>query len=63
MLGLWLATALAVARPFGIVLGIVPMLWGTFLRVRIEDSLLRASFGPMFEEWRKKTPAIIPGLF
>ncbi len=63
MLGLWLATALAVARPFGIVLGIVPMLWGTLLRVRIEDSLLRASFGPVFEEWKTKTPAIIPGLF
>jgi protein-S-isoprenylcysteine O-methyltransferase Ste14 len=63
MLLMWIATALAVARPWGIVLGIVPMIAGTLVRVRIEDALLRKSFGTSFEEWKKRTPAMIPGLF
>ena len=63
MLLMWIATALAVARPWGILLGIVPMLWGTLIRVNIEDGLLRTAFGPAFEEWKKRTPAMIPGLF
>jgi len=63
MLGLWLATALAVARPWGIVLGIVPMLAGTLLRVKIEDALLRQSFGVEFDQWKQRTPAMIPRRF
>jgi protein-S-isoprenylcysteine O-methyltransferase Ste14 len=62
MLGLWLATALAVARPWGIALGIVPIVWGTLVRVSIEDRLLRQSFGETFDAWKKKTPAMIPGV-
>jgi protein-S-isoprenylcysteine O-methyltransferase Ste14 len=62
MLVMWIATALAVARPWGIVLGIVPMVWGTLVRVKIEDALLRQAFGASFEEWKKRTPAMIPGL-
>jgi len=62
MLAMWIATALAVARPWGIVLGIVPMVWGTLVRVKIEDALLRQAFGASFEEWKKRTPAMIPGL-
>jgi protein-S-isoprenylcysteine O-methyltransferase Ste14 len=62
MLGMWIATALAVARPWGIVLGIVPMVAGTLIRVSIEDRLLRESFGAEFDAWKKKTPAMIPGL-
>jgi protein-S-isoprenylcysteine O-methyltransferase Ste14 len=62
MLVMWIATALAVARPWGIALGIVPMVWGTLVRVNIEDGLLRQAFGPAYEEWKKETPAMIPGL-
>ena len=60
MLGLWVATALAVARPWGIVLGLPFMLAGTFLRVKIEDALLRGAFGATFEAWASRTPAVIP---
>jgi len=62
MLGLWIATALAVARPWGIVLGLPFMLAGTWMRVTIEDALLRGAFGEAFEAWARKTPAVVPGL-
>ena len=60
MLGLWFATAIAVARPWGIAIGLPFMLLGTWMRVRIEDALLRGAFGETFEAWAKKTPAVIP---
>jgi protein-S-isoprenylcysteine O-methyltransferase Ste14 len=62
MLGLWLATALAVARPWGLVLGLVPMLLGTWIRVRSEDRLLRGAFGDGFETWARRVPAVVPFL-
>jgi protein-S-isoprenylcysteine O-methyltransferase Ste14 len=62
MLLMWLATALAVARPWNLVLGIVPMIAGSLLRVSIEDRLLRETFGAQFDDWKEKTPAMIPGL-
>jgi len=60
MFGLWIATALAVARPWGIAIGLPFMLAGTWMRVRIEDGLLRGAFGETFETWARKTPAIVP---
>jgi protein-S-isoprenylcysteine O-methyltransferase Ste14 len=62
MLGLWIATALAVARPWGIAIGLPFMLTGTILRVKFEDALLRGAFGDTFEAWARKTPAVVPGL-
>ncbi len=60
MCGMWLATALAIARPWGIVLGVVPMFLGTLIRVKLEDALLRGAFGDKFEEWAKRVPAVVP---
>jgi protein-S-isoprenylcysteine O-methyltransferase Ste14 len=60
MLGLWIATALAVARPWGILIGLPFILTGTILRVKFEDALLRGAFGETFEAWAKKTPAVLP---
>jgi protein-S-isoprenylcysteine O-methyltransferase Ste14 len=60
MLGLWIATALAVARPWGILIGAPFMLLGTMTRVKLEDALLRGAFGDTFEAWARKTPAVIP---
>ena len=62
MCGLWFATGLAVARPWGLVLGVLPMLLGTWIRVRLEDSLMRGAFGETFEAWAKRVPAVVPGL-
>lgn len=60
MCGLWLATALAVARPWGIALGLVPMIVGTMIRVKSEDALLRGAFGPQFDGWARRVPAVLP---
>jgi protein-S-isoprenylcysteine O-methyltransferase Ste14 len=60
MCGMWLATALAVARPFGILLGILPMVLGTLIRVKSEDALLKGAFGAEFAAWAKRVPAVIP---
>jgi protein-S-isoprenylcysteine O-methyltransferase Ste14 len=62
MCGLWLATGLAVARPWGLALGVLPMALGTLVRVKLEDSLLRGGFGAEFEAWAKRVPALVPGL-
>lgn len=61
MLGMWIATGLAVARPWNIALGLVPMLAGTAIRVKSEDGLLRGAFGETFEAWAKRVPGLIPG--
>ena len=62
MCGLWLATGLAVARPWGLALGVLPIVLGTLVRVKLEDSLLRGAFGETFEAWAKRVPAVVPGL-
>ena len=62
MCGMWIATALAVARPWGIALGAIPMLIGTMIRVKSEDALLRGAFADTFETWAKRVPAVVPFL-
>jgi protein-S-isoprenylcysteine O-methyltransferase Ste14 len=62
MCWLWLATGLAVARPWGLAFGLLPMLIGTWIRVRSEDALLRGAFGETFEAWAARAPAIVPFL-
>jgi protein-S-isoprenylcysteine O-methyltransferase Ste14 len=62
MCGMWIATALAVARPWGIALGAIPMLIGTMIRVKSEDALLRGAFGDTFAAWAKRVPAVVPFL-
>ncbi len=33
---------------------------GTHLRLRAEEKLLAATFGPAFDEYRRRVPALIP---
>ncbi len=37
--------------------------FGTYLRVRAEERVLGAAFGPEYEEYRRRVPAFIPRLF
>src|SRR5437868_619545 len=62
MLGLLLATGLAVSHWIGIVIAIVVFAIGTFIRVRSEERLLREMFGPEFEAYARKVRAVIPFL-
>jgi len=63
MLGMLLATGIAVSRPVGLVLGLVVFCVGTVIRVRAEERLLQDAFGQSWVEWSRRTAALIPGLW
>ena len=42
---------------------ILIFLIGTFVRIRSEEKLLRATFGTQFEDYERRVPAFLPGLF
>jgi len=62
MLGMLLATGLAVSHWMGLAIAIVVFAIGTFIRVRSEQRLLREMFGPEFEAYARNVPAVIPFL-
>jgi len=62
MFGMLLATGLAVSHWIGVAFAIVVFAIGTFIRVRSEERLLREMFGPEFEAYARKVPAVIPFL-
>ncbi|MGA7685723.1 MAG: isoprenylcysteine carboxylmethyltransferase family protein [Terriglobales bacterium] len=63
MFGMLIATGLTVS-PFLLLLAAVAIfLVGTWIRVRIEERLLRATFGSRFDDYARKVPALIPGLW
>jgi len=60
MLGLLLATGLAFSRPVGLGAGLLLFLAGTALRVRVEERLLRATFGETYDAYARRVPAVVP---
>src|SRR5580765_5310591 len=62
MLGMLLATGLAVSHWLGLVIAIVVFAIGTVIRVRSEEKLLREMFGGEFDEYASTVPAVIPYL-
>lgn len=63
MLGMLLATGLAISHWIALVAAIVIFAIGTLIRVRIEERLLRETFGQRFEEYARHVPALLPGIF
>lgn len=63
MLGKLLATGLVLSHWIGLLSGIVIFAIGTAIRVRSEEKLLRSQFGPEYEEYARRVPAILPRLF
>jgi protein-S-isoprenylcysteine O-methyltransferase Ste14 len=63
MLGMLIATGLAITHWIALVAAIVVFGIGTLIRVRIEERLLRETFGQQFEEYAREVPAVIPGMF
>jgi protein-S-isoprenylcysteine O-methyltransferase Ste14 len=63
MLGLLIATGLAVRHWIGLVIAIPVFVAGTVIRTRNEDTVLRESFGTQFDEYARRVPAFIPRLF
>jgi protein-S-isoprenylcysteine O-methyltransferase Ste14 len=45
------------------VIGLLLFGIGTVIRVRSEEKLLRAAFGKEFDDYAKRVPAVLPGIF
>lgn len=63
MLGMLLATGLAVSPWQAILLALAVFVVGTMIRIRSEERLLSNAFGSVFEHYARRVPAIIPGLW
>jgi protein-S-isoprenylcysteine O-methyltransferase Ste14 len=60
MLGMLLATSLAVGRLSAIPLVVAIFALGTWIRVKSEERLLRGAFGGQFDEYMRRVPAVLP---
>lgn len=63
MFGMLVATGLAVTGWIPQLSATVLFAIGTYFRIRIEERLLREAFGSRFEEYARKVPALIPGIY
>ena len=54
------STSLAISGPLQLGLAIVVFALGTALRVRTEETLLRAAFGATFDAYAGRVPAVVP---
>lgn len=63
MLGMLVATGLAISHWAALLAALVIFFIGTIIRVRSEEKLLREAFGEQFENYAQRVPAIVPGLY
>ncbi len=63
MLGILIATGMASGQWIALLASIVIFMIGTYIRVRSEEKILREAFGPEFEAYERKVPALIPGIY
>jgi len=63
MFGLLLATGLAMSRWTTLLAAALVFAVGTVIRIRREERLLRQAFGASFDEYARKVPALIPGIY
>jgi protein-S-isoprenylcysteine O-methyltransferase Ste14 len=63
MFGMLVAWGLSLTVWPALLGAMVIFLIGTFVRIRSEEKLLRATFGAQFEDYARRVPAFLPGLF
>jgi protein-S-isoprenylcysteine O-methyltransferase Ste14 len=63
MLGMLVATGLAMEHWVALDVAVVLFAVGLVIRVRSEEKLLRAAFGKEFEDYAKRVPAVLPGIY
>ncbi len=63
MLGMLIATGLAMEHWIATIVAVVVFAGGLVIRVRSEEKLLRAAFGEEFKAYALRVPAVLPGIF
>jgi protein-S-isoprenylcysteine O-methyltransferase Ste14 len=63
MLGMLVATGLAMEHWTALIVALVLFMVGLVIRVRSEEKLLRAAFGKEFDDYASRVPAVLPGIF
>jgi protein-S-isoprenylcysteine O-methyltransferase Ste14 len=63
MLGMLVATGLAISHWQALIVALFVYVVGTIIRVRSEEKLLREAFGEQFENYARRVPALVPGLY
>jgi protein-S-isoprenylcysteine O-methyltransferase Ste14 len=63
MMGMLLATGMALTQWIPLLIAVLIFIAGTYIRVRSEERLLRQAFGPEFETYARNVPALIPGIY
>jgi protein-S-isoprenylcysteine O-methyltransferase Ste14 len=63
MLGMLIGTGIAVSYWPSVLVAMALFLIGTSIRIRIEERLLRETFGSEFETYARSVPALVPGLY
>ena len=63
MLGMLIATGLALEHWTGLIIAVILFAVGMVIRVRSEEKLLRSEFGEEFEQYARRVPAVLPGIF
>ena len=63
MLGMLVATGLAISYWAALLAALVIFFIGTTIRVRSEEKLLREAFGEQFENYARNVRALVPGLY
>lgn len=63
MYGLLIATGLAVRQWWALLIAIVIFGVGTWIRIRSEERLLRDGFKDQFDDYARRVPALIPGIY
>lgn len=63
MLGAILAAGLVFSRWWTLLTAVICFLIGNRIRIRAEEQLLHATFGPQFEEYARRVPAFLPRPF
>lgn len=63
MLGMLIATGLAMEHWVATIVAVIIFFVGLVIRVRTEEKLLRSAFGAEFEDYARRVPAVIPGIY